>query len=80
MTIADYHVATIRAGQFDPHRGDDRLSAVSYDQRTYYYDLTGANVTADEFKSFVIDAWDRDSDDEIDVTEWQPGVYRVRLD
>lgn len=80
MNIATFHVATIRAGQFDEHRSNDALSAVSYDQKTHYYDLSGLNVTADEFKSFVINAWDLDFDEEVDVTEWEPGVFRVSLD
>lgn len=80
MNIANFHVATIRAGQLDEHRQNDVLSSVSYDQKTHYYDLTGLGVTADEFKKFVLSAWDRDFDEEIDVAEWESGVYRVSLD
>lgn len=80
MNIANFHVATIRAGQFDEHRHNDALCAVSYDQKTHYYDLTGLTVTADEFKSFVISAWDLDFDADVDVTVWEPGVFRVSLD
>ena len=80
MNIANFHVATIRAGQYDEHRHNDTLSSVSYDQKTHYYDLTGLTVTADDFESFVISAWDREFDEKIDVTVWEPGVFRVRLD
>ncbi len=80
MNIADFHIATIRAGQADDHRYNDALSAVSYDQKTHYYDLTGLNVTANEFKNFVIGAWDRECAEEMVITEWEPGVFRVSLD
>ena len=83
MDIADFHVATIRAGQFNEHRDNDTLSSVTYDQKTSYYDLTGTDFTADDFAAFVDRAWGIDRPDEdgpIEVTTWAENVYRVSLD
>lgn len=83
MDIADFHIATIRAGQFDEHRNNDMLSSVTYDQKTTYYALTGTNFTANDFAAFVDRAWDIDRPDEygpIEVTTWAEQVYRVSLD
>lgn len=78
MNIALFHVATVHAGEADEHRSDDRLSAVSYDQSTHYYDLSGLGVTAEDFAAFVAEAWDLDETPK--ATEWVPGVFRVSLD
>ncbi len=51
-----YHIATIKAGQADPHAGNYDLFMVSYDQKRHYYEA-GAG-TVEEFKSFVSSAWD----------------------
>ena len=79
--IAAFHVDTIRAGQFDPHQGNDKLCKVRYDTKTYYYDLSEMDVNRDEFESFVHSAWDiwlGMDGKEIDVSE-SDGVYSVNI-
>ena len=79
MNIADFHIATIRAGQFDEHKEDDALSTVRYDQKTYYYDLTGMGIDAHQFECFIAEAWDTDFGD-FEVTEAEAGVFDAALD
>jgi hypothetical protein len=81
MDIAAYHVATIRAGQYNAHSDNPALSSVAYDQKTFYYDLTDTGATATDFRRFVLGAWEHlDFEDEIDVYEANPGVFSVNLD
>lgn len=75
--LATFHVATISAGQFDPHAGNEQLSSVSYDQKTHYYDFTDMNVTREEFENFIAIAWEWD--EEIEATDWGPSAWRVSL-
>lgn len=77
MTSANFFVATIRNGQFDEHRYNDALSSVYFDQKTTYYAFNDL-VSEEEFKSFIAEAWDVEFDD-IELTVWEPGVFRVKL-
>lgn len=79
--IAALHVATIRAGQYDPHADNDSLSRVTHDQKTHYYDLIGMNVSANDFRIFVESAWDIALEETVTVDIWGcPGIWSVSLD
>lgn len=55
----------------------DNCSTVTYDQKTYYYDIKDVAPTANEFQIFVESAW---GVDDVKVIIWDEGVYKVTID
>lgn len=81
--IARYHVETIRNGQFDPHKNNEKLSVVLWDSKSYYYDLSEIDVSAEDFSFFVIDAFSGDNE-QYNITahdvQWDGNVFRANID
>lgn len=76
--LAWHHKATVRAGQFDEHRENAKLSSVRHDSKIYYYDLLGL-WTFKEFEAFVLASFDPDNKD-LDAEENAPGTFTARID
>ena len=74
--IAARHFMTVRAGDIYSMR-DVKHSRVHHDQMTFYYDLTGLNVSQAEFLNFVCLAWDVEPD-HVTVRAWgAPDIFRA---
>lgn len=69
IDLANFHVKTVRAGEAD-FTDHEKHSFVRYDNKTLYYDFTDLDVTADEWESFVMRAWELFPEDEFEC-----GVY-----
>lgn len=63
--LAQFHVKTVRDGEAD-FIDHAMHSMVRHDSKTFYYDFTGLDVTVDEFRAFVMAAWDLWDDDRLD--------------
>lgn len=79
--IAVFHVATVKAGQADFH-ADKGYSRVRHDGSTYYYDIAEMDYTADQFASFVNEAWELFEGDEIKSSDvlWEANEYCADID
>lgn len=65
MGFADFHIATIRQGNYDfVAYTSVETYIVECDQRTYYYERQAG--TPEEFKFFVMEVWQK-YEDEIEI-------------
>lgn len=78
ISLAYFHVATITNGQLDEHRGNYDLTRVHYDNKTFYFDLKGLNVSATDMLYFCCEAWNKD-ESEIDVIELDDQSFNVSI-